>query len=108
MGAPALYSAPHYVAAKHGVEGLTKSAAMEYGRDGIRVNSISPGIIATAISEHLVEADVPVIRNFVAQTALGRLGRVGDIVGAAQYLASDAASYVTGTTIVVDGGYLAQ
>lgn len=108
MGAPAQYSSGHYVAAKHGVEGLTKSAAMDYGRAGIRVNSISPGIVATAFSDHLIAAEVPVIKNFIAQTALGRLASVDDIVGAAVFLASDASRYITGTTIVVDGGYLAQ
>jgi len=108
MGAPAQYSSGHYVAAKHGVEGLTKAAAMDYGRSGIRVNSISPGIVATAFSDHLIEAGVPVITNFIAQTALGRLATVDDIVGAALFLASDASSYITGSTIVVDGGYLAQ
>jgi NAD(P)-dependent dehydrogenase (short-subunit alcohol dehydrogenase family) len=108
MGAPAQYSAGHYVAAKHGVDGLTKAAAMDYGRSGIRVNSIAPGIVATAFSDHLIEQDVPVIRNFIAQTALGRLAKPEDIVGAAIYLMSDASRYVTGTTLVVDGGYLAQ
>lgn len=108
MGAPAQYSSGHYVAAKHGVEGLTKSAAMDYGRAGIRVNSISPGIVATAFSDHLIASDVPVIKNFIAQTALGRLATVDDIVGAAVFLASDASRYITGTSIVVDGGYLAQ
>jgi NAD(P)-dependent dehydrogenase (short-subunit alcohol dehydrogenase family) len=108
MGAPAQYSSGHYVAAKHGVEGLTKAAAMDYGRAGIRVNSISPGIVATAFSDHLIASDVPVIRNFIAQTALGRLATVGDIAGVAVFLASEAAQYITGSTIVVDGGYLAQ
>lgn len=108
MGAPAQYSSGHYVASKHGVEGLTKAAAMDYGRKGIRVNSISPGIVATAMADHLIASDVPVIRNFVDQTALGRLATVDDIVGAALFLASDESRYVTGSTVVVDGGYLAQ
>ena len=81
---------------------------MDYGRAGIRVNSISPGIVATAFSDHLIASDVPVIKNFIAQTALGRLATVDDIVGAAVFLASDASRYITGTSIVVDGGYLAQ
>lgn len=108
MGPPAQYSAGHYVAAKHGVEGLTKSAAVDYGRKGIRVNTISPGIVATAMAEQVIQADVPVVRNYIAQTALGGLASADDIVGAAVFLASDASRYVTGTTIVVDGGYLAQ
>ena len=108
MGAPAQFSAAHYVAAKHGVEGLTKAGAMDYGRKAIRVNSIAPGIVATAFSHHLIEQKVPVITNFIDQTALGRLATVDDIVGAAVYLASDASSYVTGSTLVVDGGYMAQ
>ena len=108
MGVPGQFSAAHYVAAKHGVEGLTKAGAMDYGRKGIRVNSIAPGIVATAFSHHLIEQKVPVITNFIDQTALGRLATVDDIVGAAVYLASDASSYVTGSTLVIDGGYLAQ
>lgn len=63
---------------------------------------------ATTFTDHLIVAEVPGIKNFVVQTALGGLSSVDHIVGAAIFLASDASRYITGTTIVVDGGYLAQ
>jgi len=102
------YSSAHYVAAKHGIEGLTKAAAVDYGRDGIRVNTLAPGIIVTAISQALVTEEAPLIRHWREQTPLGRLGELSDVVSATLFLASDSARYVSGTTLVVDGGYLAQ
>lgn len=108
MAAGAQYSAAHYVAAKHGIEGLTKSAAADYGRDGIRVNTLAPGVVVTAISESLIADEAPLMGFWRAQTALGRLATVDDVVGAAVFLASDASRYMTGTSLAVDGGYLAQ
>lgn len=108
MSNAAQYSAAHYVAAKHAVEGLTKSAAADYGRDGIRVNTLAPGVVATAISDQLIADEVPLMRHWRDQTALGRLASVEDVVGAAVFLACDDSSYVTGSSLVVDGGYLGQ
>jgi|ThiBiot_300_plan_2_1041538.scaffolds.fasta_scaffold05145_3 NAD(P)-dependent dehydrogenase (short-subunit alcohol dehydrogenase family) len=108
FGHASQYSSGHYVAAKHGVEGLTKAAAMDYGRKGIRVNSIAPGIVATPMAEEVITGDVPVVGHYIAQTALGRLATADDVANAAIYLASDAARYISGTALVVDGGYLAQ
>jgi NAD(P)-dependent dehydrogenase (short-subunit alcohol dehydrogenase family) len=102
------YSSAHYVAAKHGIEGLTKAAAVDYGRDGIRVNTLAPGVIVTAISQALVTEEAPLMRHWREQTPLGRLGEVSDVVAATLFLASDSARYISGTTLVVDGGYLAQ
>jgi len=102
------YSAAHYVASKHGIEGLTKVACNDYGPDGIRVNTLAPGVVVTPLSEDLIAADLPVMREWIAKTSLGRLARVEDVVGAAIFLASDEAGYVTGSTLVVDGGYLAS
>lgn len=108
MGAASQWSSAHYVAAKHAVEGLTKTAAADYGRDGIRVNTLAPGVVATPISEHLIDAESPLITRWREGTAFGRLATVEDVVGAAVFLASPESAYVTGTSLVVDGGFLAQ
>jgi len=108
IGAQAQYSAAHYVAAKHAIEGLTKTAAADYGRDGVRVNTLAPGAVATAISEQLIADEAPLISHWRARTALGRLATVDDVVGAAVFLGSDESAYLAGTSLVVDGGYLAS
>lgn len=102
------YSVAHYVAAKHAIEGLTRTGAADYGRDGIRVNTLAPGVVATAISDQLIADEAPLIANWRARTTLGKLASVADVVGAAVFLASDEARYISGTSLVVDGGYLAQ
>ena len=108
IAAQGQYSAAHYVASKHGIEGLTKTAAADYGRDGVRVNTLAPGAVATAISEALIADEAPLITYWRNKTALGRLATVEDVVGAAVFLASDESAYLTGTSLVVDGGYLAN
>lgn len=108
MAGATQYSAAHYVAAKHAVEGLTKSAAIDYGRDGVRVNTLAPGVVATAISDQLIADEVPLMRYWRDQTALGRLASVEDVVGAAVFLACDDSRYMTGSSLVIDGGFLAQ
>jgi NAD(P)-dependent dehydrogenase (short-subunit alcohol dehydrogenase family) len=108
IGAQAQYSAGHYVAAKHAIEGLTKTAAVDYGRDGLRVNTLAPGAVATAISGQLIAEEAPLITHWRAKTALGRLATVDDVVGAAIFLGSDESAYLTGTSLVVDGGFLAN
>jgi NAD(P)-dependent dehydrogenase (short-subunit alcohol dehydrogenase family) len=108
MGSQSNFSSAHYVASKHGIEGLTKTAAADYGRDGIRVNTLAPGVVVTAISDHLIADEAPLIRQWRERTALGRLASVDDVVGAAVFLACDESRYVTGSSLVVDGGYLAS
>jgi A-factor type gamma-butyrolactone 1'-reductase (1S-forming) len=108
FAASARYSAGHYIASKHAVEGLTKAAAADYGPAGIRVNTIAPGIVSTPMSEETRRLGLPLIPHYQGMTALGRLATVDDIVGAAVFLASDASGYLTGASIPVDGGYLAQ
>lgn len=104
----AQYSAAHYVAAKHAIEGLTKTAAADYGREGIRVNTLAPGVVTTALSEQVIADEAPLISRWRERTPLGRLASADDVVGAAVFLASADAAYVTGTSLVVDGGFLAQ
>lgn len=102
------YSVAHYVAAKHAIEGLTRTGAADYGQHGIRVNTLAPGIVATAISDQLITDEAPLISRWRDRTPLKRLASVADVVGAAVFLASDEARYISGTSLVVDGGYLAQ
>ena len=96
-----------YCGAKHAVEGLTKSACVEYGPENIRVNCINPGIIKTPMSEG--EAD-PALIEFLKQMEkgipLGRRAEPEEVSGPVTFLASDDSSYITGTSIVVDGGYI--
>jgi gluconate 5-dehydrogenase len=92
-----------YVASKHGVAGLTKSLAGELGRHGVTCNAVAPGIFETEMAAPVM-ADPARLKVFTDAIALGRLGHPDELVGAALFLASDAASYVTGHTIHVDGG----
>lgn len=94
-----------YTAAKAGVLQLTRSFALEMAPHGVRVNAISPGYIDTPMTRNHTEETR---RRVEVTTPLGRFGSPGELVGAAVFLASDAASFVTGTTIVVDGGWTAQ
>ncbi|GAA4000022.1 SDR family NAD(P)-dependent oxidoreductase [Comamonas faecalis] len=96
--------APAYVAAKHGVTGLTRSAALAYAARGVRINSIHPGYVDTAI---LANLDAQRRAALVGQHAIGRLGRAEEIAHAAAFLLSDGASFMAGSGLVVDGGYTA-
>ena len=97
--------APAYSASKGGIAQLTKSLAIAYAADGIRVNAIAPGWIATPLTAAL--RDDPARHEAIrARTPLGRWGEPGDVAGAALFLASPAAAFVTGVVLPVDGGYL--
>lgn len=95
---------PAYGASKAGVEQLTKSLAIAWAEDGIRVNAIAPGFIVTEQSARARE-DADFTAAIEARTPMGRWGEPEDIAGVALFLASDAARFITGTTIPVDGGY---
>ena len=97
-----------YVASKHGVVGLTKTAALEYAKSGIRVNSVCPGLIQTPMVERIT-ADQPQLGEaLVAAEPVGRTGKPEEIAESVVWLSSDAASFVTGHAMSVDGGYVAQ
>ncbi len=95
-----------YTASKHGVVGLTKALAAEWARRGVRVNCVCPGAIATDLTANLREAaDSSFHRRLMDHTPLARFAAPEEVVGAVAFLASDAASYVTGAVLSIDGGY---
>ena len=100
-------SSPAYTASKHGVLGFTKALAAELGKDGVRVNAIGPGFIATPINASARASNPELVKTFIDHTPLGRAGTAEDIVGPAIFLASDLSSYVTGSIVMADGGYRA-
>ncbi len=99
---------PAYVAAKHGVAGLTRAAAIEYGKHGIRVNAVCPGPIRTPMMERLLGERPEAEERFARGGPLRRLGEPGEIGETVAWLCSDHASYVTGLPMPVDGGFMAQ
>ena len=90
-----------YVASKAGIIGLAKTLAKELGSRNIRVNAVAPGLIETAMTEHIPDA---AREHLLKQTALGRPGKPEDVSGVVSFLCSDAAGYMTGQTLVIDGG----
>jgi NAD(P)-dependent dehydrogenase (short-subunit alcohol dehydrogenase family) len=108
MGLVGGVTVPIYNASKHAVEGLTKSVALEYAKSGIRVNAVSPGPIQTAMFDRFADANPEAGEYFKTATPMGRIGQAEEVVNAVMWLVSDAASYVTGQSIAVDGGYVAQ
>ncbi|MHB8647833.1 MAG: SDR family oxidoreductase [Thermomicrobiales bacterium] len=95
-----------YGASKHGVVSLTKSAARQYASAGVRINAVCPGYTDTPMAEFIFERRPGSEEQIVARHAVGRLGRPEEIAAAVLWLCSDAASFVTGHPMVVDGGYL--
>jgi NAD(P)-dependent dehydrogenase (short-subunit alcohol dehydrogenase family) len=101
-------SMPAYVASKHGVIGLTKTAALEYGASGIRVNAVCPSATRTPLTEQVIAAMPELAKNMIANHPLGRIAQTREIAEAIVWLCSDAASFVTGHALVADGGFLAK
>lgn len=97
-----------YNASKHGVVGLTKTAALEYATSGIRVNAVCPGYIQTPLIEEALTSNPALEAQIVARHPVGRMGKPEEIAEAVVWLCADAASFVTGHTMTVDGGYIAQ
>jgi NAD(P)-dependent dehydrogenase (short-subunit alcohol dehydrogenase family) len=97
-----------YVAAKHGVNGLTKTAALEYAKAGIRVNAVCPGAIRTPMFERGVRDNPGIEEQVVAMEPIGRMAAPAEVGEAVVWLCSDAASFVTGLPMAVDGGWVAQ
>lgn len=99
---------PAYVAAKHGVAGLTRTAALEYGRHGIRVNAVCPGPIRTPMMQRIMHGSTEAEQRFIRSEPLKRFGEPEEIGETVAWLCSDRASYVTGLPMPVDGGAFAQ
>lgn len=95
-----------YVASKHGVVGLTKSAALEYAKQGIRVNAVCPGWIRTAMTQGILD-DPERKADMIEVEPIGRIGEPAEVAEAVVWLCSDAASFVTGHAMAVDGGIVA-
>ena len=102
-----LYEVAAYAASKSAVASLTKSLAIEWAKKGVNVNAIAPGVFRTALNTKLLD-ETPRGQEFLTRTPMGRFGNVEELAGAAIFLASEAASFVTGEVLVVDGGFLAS
>jgi NAD(P)-dependent dehydrogenase (short-subunit alcohol dehydrogenase family) len=96
---------PIYIASKHAVLGLTKSAALEYAKSGIRINAIAPGVTETEMVERV---DKQLIERLKSITPIGRIGDPQEIANAVVWLLSDKASFVLGHTLLVDGGVVSR
>lgn len=105
VGFPGL---PAYVASKHGIVGLTKTTALEYAKQGIRVNAVCPGVIKTAMIDRITGKEKEVEKQFTDMEPVGRMGNPEEVAEAVIWLCSDKAGFVTGETLAVDGGFHAQ
>ena len=109
VGSPSM---PAYSASKHGVLGLTKTAALEYAQSGIRVNAVCPGPVQTPLADNMLidqpKAADEIMNSITRRLPMGRIGQPEEIGEAIMWLCSDGASFATGVALPVDGGFVAQ
>ena len=104
MGSPVSAA---YISSKHGVTGLTRSAALDYASKGVRVNAVCPGVIWTPILEAYIKERPNAAAQLATQSPMGRMGRTEEVAAAVVWLCSDEASFITGQTLAIDGGWTA-
>jgi NAD(P)-dependent dehydrogenase (short-subunit alcohol dehydrogenase family) len=108
LGLVGMAGAPAYNASKHGVVGLTRTAALEYAAKNIRVNRVCPGVIRTPMVERVIDSGGISEQDFIAGEPVGRMGKPEEIAQGVVWLLSDAASFVTGHPMAIDGGWVAR
>lgn len=109
LGKVGFENAPAYTAAKYGLIGLTKAAALEYSEKGIRINAVSPAFIETPMLERAgITSEEETNQQIISLHPIGRLGKAEEVAEAKAWIASDSASFVTGHSLMVDGGYVAR
>ena len=101
-------AAPAYTASKHGVIGLTRTAALELAKTGVRVNAVCPGVIQTPMIDRATGSDPAKLAGYAAMEPIGRVGTPDEVASAVVWLCSDSASFVTGIALPVDGGWVAR
>ena len=107
MAEKQIFFLPAYVASKHGIIGLTKSAALENATAHIRINAVCPGVIQTRMVERVTHGDPLLEKQYISMEPMGRMGQPEEIADAVVWLCSNEASFVTGLAIPVDGGWMA-
>ena len=105
MGFPQM---PIYIASKHAVLGLTKSAALEYAKSGIRINAVAPGGVETDMLKQVAEDNKQFVETLRSMHPIGRIADPEEIANAVVWLLSDKASFVLGHTLIVDGGFISR
>jgi NAD(P)-dependent dehydrogenase (short-subunit alcohol dehydrogenase family) len=108
LGVVAMAGVPLYTASKYAVQGLTKAAALQYAKSGIRINAVGPGAIATDMLEIATGGQDEAKAYMAGLHPMGRVGQPAEVANAVLWLSSDGASFVTGETLMVDGGFVAQ
>lgn len=99
---------PAYTASKHGVVGLTRTAALEFAKSNIRINAVCPGVIQTPMIDRFVHGEAQIRKQLIEGEPVGRVGKPEEIAEGVLWLCSDAASFVTGQAIAIDGGWIAR